>query len=102
MEINMTQLCDLDIGENGENIPLLDHRYKLSFFKNTTLTRVGIFDSNPRGFRFEHFGVFTSRKISEKELCDVIGTIVSIFDAIPFNYAGVDKIGRNVILEDFE
>ncbi|GKC41354.1 replication protein A 70 kDa DNA-binding subunit B [Tanacetum coccineum] len=96
------RISNFGIGENGGNIPLLDHRYKLSFFKNTALTRVGIFDSNPRGFRFEHFGAFTSRKISERELCDVIGTIVSISDAIPFNYVGVDKIRRTVILEDFE
>ncbi|GKA75713.1 hypothetical protein Tco_0782091, partial [Tanacetum coccineum] len=99
---NQYWISNFGIGENGGNIPLLDHCYKLSFFKNTALKRVGIFDSNPRGFRFEHFGVFTSRKISEKELCDVIRTIVSIFDAIPFNYAGVDKIRRTVILEDFE
>ncbi|GKA75714.1 replication protein A 70 kDa DNA-binding subunit B [Tanacetum coccineum] len=96
------RISNFGIDENGGNIPLLDHRYKLSFFKNTALTRVGIFDSNPRGFRFEHFGAFTSRKISERELCDVIGTIVSISDAIPFNYVGVDKISRTVILEDFE
>ncbi|GJU06503.1 hypothetical protein Tco_1122933 [Tanacetum coccineum] len=31
----------------------------------------------------------------------VIGTIVSISDAIPFNYVGVDKIRRTVILEDY-
>ncbi|GJY18904.1 replication protein A 70 kDa DNA-binding subunit B, partial [Tanacetum coccineum] len=95
------RISNFGVDENGGNIPLLDHRYKLSFFKNTALTRVGIFYSNPRGFRFEHFGAFTSRK-SLRELCDVIGTIVSISDAIPFNYAGVDKIRRTVILEDFE
>ncbi|GJV81156.1 replication protein A 70 kDa DNA-binding subunit B [Tanacetum coccineum] len=64
------RISNFGIGENGGNIPLLDHRYKLSFFKNTALTRVGIFDSNPRGFRFEHFGAFTSRKIFERELCE--------------------------------
>ncbi|GJR57783.1 replication protein A 70 kDa DNA-binding subunit B [Tanacetum coccineum] len=94
-------ISNFGVDENGGNIPLLDHRYKLSFFKNTTLTRVGIFYSNPRGFRFEHFGAFTSRK-SLRELCDVIGMIVSISDVIPFNYVGVDKIRRTVILEDFE
>ncbi|GKC56238.1 replication protein A 70 kDa DNA-binding subunit B [Tanacetum coccineum] len=44
------RISNFGIGENGGNIPLLDHRYKLSFFKNTALTKVGIFDSNPRGF----------------------------------------------------
>ncbi|GJU71972.1 replication protein A 70 kDa DNA-binding subunit B [Tanacetum coccineum] len=57
------RISNFGVDENGGNIPLLDHRYKLSFFKNTALTRVGIFYSNPRGFRFEHFGAFTSRKL---------------------------------------
>ncbi|GKB50001.1 hypothetical protein Tco_0900754 [Tanacetum coccineum] len=46
--------------------------------------------------------VLSHQEKSLRELCDVIGTIVSISDAIPFNYAGVDKIRRTVILEDFE
>ncbi|GKE67953.1 replication protein A 70 kDa DNA-binding subunit B, partial [Tanacetum coccineum] len=96
------RISNFGIGENSENFPLLEHRFKLSFFKNTALTRIESFDNNPRGFRFEHFGAFTSRKFSERELSDVIGTIVSIYDAIPFNYAGVDKITRTVILEDYE
>ncbi|GJX30897.1 replication protein A 70 kDa DNA-binding subunit B [Tanacetum coccineum] len=96
------RISNLGIGENSGNFPLLEHRFKLSFFKNTALTRVGSFDSNLRGFRFEHFSAFTSRKFSKRELSDVIGTIVSISDAIPFNYVGVDKIRRTVILEDYE
>ncbi|GJQ89793.1 replication protein A 70 kDa DNA-binding subunit B [Tanacetum coccineum] len=75
------RISNFGVNENGGNIPLLDHRYKLSFFKNTALTRVGIFYSNPRGFRFEHFGAFTSRK-SLRELCDVIGTIREIVSNI--------------------
>ncbi|GJU78720.1 replication protein A 70 kDa DNA-binding subunit B [Tanacetum coccineum] len=64
------RISNFGIGENGGNIPLLDHRYKLSFFKNTALTRVGIFDSNPRGFRFEHFEdeIFPSVKYKIKTL----------------------------------
>ncbi|GJW68556.1 hypothetical protein Tco_0122980 [Tanacetum coccineum] len=63
-------------------------------------------------------GDFKKMEISITQLCDldpmlddakilarvinVIGTIVSISDAIPFNYARVDKIRRTVILEDYE
>ncbi|GJZ30827.1 reverse transcriptase domain-containing protein [Tanacetum coccineum] len=43
-----------------------------------------------------------SRCFFDTELCDVIGTIVSILDAIPFNTFGVDKIRRTIILEDVE
>ncbi|GKF09509.1 hypothetical protein Tco_0043733 [Tanacetum coccineum] len=96
------RISNFGIGENSGNFPLLEHRFKLNFFKNTALTRIESFDSNPRGFRFEHFGAFTSRKFFERELSDVIGTIVSISDSIPFNYAGVDKIRRTVILEDYD
>ncbi|GJX86439.1 hypothetical protein Tco_0337213 [Tanacetum coccineum] len=41
-------------------------------------------------------------RFSDTELCDVIGTIVSISDAILFNNFSVDKIRRTVILEDVE
>ncbi|GJY15447.1 zf-CCHC domain-containing protein [Tanacetum coccineum] len=46
--------------------------------------------------------VLSHQEKSLRELCDVIGMIVSISDVIPFNYVGVDKIRRTVILEDFE
>ncbi|GKD97641.1 ATP-dependent DNA helicase PIF1-like protein, partial [Tanacetum coccineum] len=90
------------VGENRVKFPLLNHIYKLNFFKNTTVTRVASFDNNTRGFKFEHFTAFTSRRFSDTELCDVIGTIVSISDAIPFNTFGVEKLKKTVILEDVE
>ncbi|GJQ96032.1 hypothetical protein Tco_0007171 [Tanacetum coccineum] len=46
--------------------------------------------------------VLSHQEKSLRELWDVIGTIVSISDASPFNYVGVEKIRRTVILEDFE
>ncbi|GJT75732.1 ATP-dependent DNA helicase PIF1-like protein [Tanacetum coccineum] len=67
-EVACYRISNFGIGENSGNFPLLEHRFKLSFFKNTALTRVESFDSNPRGFRFEHFDAFTSRKFSEREL----------------------------------
>ncbi|GKD58142.1 hypothetical protein Tco_1295651 [Tanacetum coccineum] len=66
----------------------------------TTVTRVGSFDNNPRGFKFEHFSSFTARTFTETELCDVIGTVVSVSDAIPFNNYGKDQLRRTIILED--
>ncbi|GKA71944.1 hypothetical protein Tco_0778160 [Tanacetum coccineum] len=96
------QLANFGVGENGGKFPTLNHRYKLNFFKNTAVTRVASFDNNTRGFKFEHFTAFTSRRFSDTELCGVIGTIVSISDAIPFNTFGVYKIRRTIILEDVE
>ncbi|PWA71499.1 hypothetical protein CTI12_AA280320 [Artemisia annua] len=39
------------VGENGGKFPLLSHRYKIGFYKNTSVTRVAPFDQNTRGFR---------------------------------------------------
>ncbi|GJR53406.1 putative reverse transcriptase domain-containing protein [Tanacetum coccineum] len=45
---------------------------------------------------------FTARKFTETELCDVIGTVVSVSDAIPFNNYGKDQLRRTIILEDVQ
>ncbi|GJY56856.1 hypothetical protein Tco_0455971 [Tanacetum coccineum] len=124
MEINMTQLCDLDFMLDDALacvISILEWSHPTKPNEMWRLDAV-LQDQmgnrvqatvrnqdikivhpiiNPRGFRFEHFGAFTSRKISESHFVNVIGTIVSISNAIPFNYVGVDKIRRTVILEDF-
>nr|GEW63951.1 replication protein A 70 kDa DNA-binding subunit B [Tanacetum cinerariifolium] len=68
----------------------------------TTITRVGSFDNNPHGFKFEHFATFTTKTFTEKELCDVIGIVVSVSDAIPFNNYGKDQLRRTIILEDVQ
>ncbi|GJR39366.1 replication protein A 70 kDa DNA-binding subunit B [Tanacetum coccineum] len=94
------RIGNFDVGENSRKWPLLSHKYKLNFFQGTTVTRVGSFDNNPRGFKFEHFSSFTSRTFTERELCDVIGTVVSVSNAIPFNNYGKDQLRRTIILED--
>ncbi|GKD64861.1 hypothetical protein Tco_1306969, partial [Tanacetum coccineum] len=66
------------------------------------IERVENFDNNTRGFKFEPFSNFTARTFGENEVVDVIGTNVSILDAIPFNSFGPDKIRRTLILEDVE
>ncbi|GJY72120.1 ATP-dependent DNA helicase PIF1-like protein [Tanacetum coccineum] len=61
------RITNFGIGENSGNFPLLEHRFKLSFFKNTALTRVESFDSNPRGFRFESILVLSHQENSLRE-----------------------------------
>ncbi|PWA86686.1 replication protein A 70 kDa DNA-binding subunit B [Artemisia annua] len=56
------------VGENGGKFPLLSHRYKIGFYKNTSVTRVAPFDQNTRGFRFEPFQNFTRRQFSETDI----------------------------------
>ncbi|GJX77588.1 replication protein A 70 kDa DNA-binding subunit B [Tanacetum coccineum] len=96
------RISNFGVGDNGGKYPLLNHRYKLNFYKNTTITRVANFDNNTRGFKFKPFSNFTARKFFETEVVDVIGTVVSITDLIPFNNYGVDKIRRTLVLEDFD
>ncbi|PWA37241.1 heavy metal-associated isoprenylated plant protein 41 [Artemisia annua] len=52
--------------------------------------------------KFEPFSNFFNKEFKETDVVDVIGTIVSITDPVPFNKDGEDKIRRNVILEDFD
>ena len=63
------------VGENGGKFPLLSHRYKIGFYKNTSVTRVAPFDQNTRGFRFEPFQNFFRRRFSET---DVVGKFLFI------------------------
>ncbi|GJS42919.1 putative ribonuclease H-like domain-containing protein [Tanacetum coccineum] len=96
------RIGNFDVGENSGKWPLLNHRYKLNLFQGTTVTRVGSFDNNLRGFKFEHFIAFTARKFIKTELYDVIGTVVSVLDAIPFKNYGKDQLRRTIILEDVQ
>ena len=107
----------------------MNHKFKIAFFRNTAVTRVVGWDKNTRGFKFEPFTNFQTKKFIETDVvgelllfkrnpyidkhyilfvliiyfyADVIGTIVSITDPQPFNNFGVDKIRRNVVLEDVE
>ncbi|GJY36138.1 replication protein A 70 kDa DNA-binding subunit B [Tanacetum coccineum] len=90
------------VGDNSAKYPLLNHKYKVDLFKNTYVTRVASFDNNPHGFKFEPFPNFHIRKFTANDVVDVIGTVVSIFDSIPFNNYGEDKVRRSLILEDVE
>ncbi|PWA86283.1 replication protein A 70 kDa DNA-binding subunit D [Artemisia annua] len=93
------RIRNFGVGENGGKYPLLPHKYKINFFKNTSLTRMNRFDTNLNGFKFEPFLRFSTRRWSEQEAVDIIGTIVSIGDPIPF---GDNQKRRTVILEDAE
>ena len=129
------RISNFGIGENGGKYPLLSHKFKISFFKNTAVTRVNNFDNNQRGFCFEPFTNFSLKTFSERDMVgkslfhcfncffhhisfciaidrngfhlhiideDVIGTIISISQPIPFEYNGKEKMRKTVILQDIE
>ncbi|GKA47384.1 replication protein A 70 kDa DNA-binding subunit B [Tanacetum coccineum] len=81
---------------------IVESSLQSEFLSGTTVTRVGSFDNNPRGFKFEHFTAFTARKFAETKLCDIIETVVSVLDAIPLNNYGKDQLRRTIILEDVQ
>ncbi|PWA55887.1 Cyanidin-3-O-glucoside 2-O-glucuronosyltransferase [Artemisia annua] len=93
------RIRNFGVGENGGKYPLLPHKYKINFFKNTSLTRINRFDTNHNGFKFKPFLRFSTRRWTEEEAVDVIGTIVSIGNPKPF---GSGQKLRTVILEDAE
>lgn len=61
------RIRNFGVGENGGKYPLLPHKYKINFFKNTSLTRINRFDTNHNGFKFEPFLRFTTRRWTEQE-----------------------------------
>ncbi|GJV29135.1 replication protein A 70 kDa DNA-binding subunit B [Tanacetum coccineum] len=96
------RIGNFGVGENGVKYPLLNHRYKINFYKNTSIARVNHFDQNLRGFKFEPFQNFRSKQCGSTDTVDVIGIIVSISNLIPFEFNGKEKNRRTVILQDVE
>lgn len=62
------RISNFGVGENGGKFPLLSHKYKISFFKNTAVTRVNNFDNNKRGFCFEPFTNFNLKTFAERDM----------------------------------
>ncbi|GJZ31445.1 replication protein A 70 kDa DNA-binding subunit B [Tanacetum coccineum] len=96
------RIRNFKVGENRGKYPLLNHRYKINFYKNTSITRVNHFDQNLRGFKFKPFQNFKTKHFGPTDLVDVIGTIVSISNRIPFESYGKEKYRRTVILQDVD
>ena len=69
------RIGNFGVGENGGRFPLLNHRFKITFFKNTSVTRVPTFDNNVRGFNFEPFQNFASKRFKDT---DVVGELLFI------------------------
>ncbi|PWA84263.1 replication protein A 70 kDa DNA-binding subunit B [Artemisia annua] len=91
------RISNFGVGENGGKFPLLSHKFKISFFKNTAVTRVNNFDNNQRGFCFEPFTNFNLKSFDERDM-----VVISISQPIPFEYLGKEKMRKTVILQDIE
>ena len=69
------RISNFGVGENGGKYPFLNHRYKISFFRNTGVTRVPGWENNPRGFKFEPFTNFVTKEFKET---DVVGELLFV------------------------
>nr|GEU57118.1 hypothetical protein [Tanacetum cinerariifolium] len=92
-------ISDFAIAENSGMLPLLPHKYKISFYKGTIVIRIDSFDNNVNGFILEPFNRLLdgTRQYHEHEV-----VVVAIGDIVPIQYAVGRKIRRTVVIEDSE
>ncbi|GJX92630.1 replication protein A 70 kDa DNA-binding subunit B [Tanacetum coccineum] len=97
-------ISNFGVTENGGKLPLLPHDWKLSFYKNTNVTRIDQIDENFIGFKSEPFTriLDTNEEYEDKDAVDVIGTVVGIGEIVAVNSIGSKKIRRKVVIEDEE
>ncbi|GJU86869.1 replication protein A 70 kDa DNA-binding subunit B [Tanacetum coccineum] len=97
-------ISNFAIAENSGRLPLLPHKYKISFYKGTVVTRIDDFDNNVNGFILEPFNRLLdgTRQYHEHEAVDIIGSVVAIGDVVPVQSAAGRKIRRTVVIEDSE
>nr|GEU51844.1 hypothetical protein [Tanacetum cinerariifolium] len=81
---------------------MLPHKYKISFYKGTVVTRINPFDNNVDGFIFEHFNWLLdgTRHYHEHEAVDVIRSTVAVGDVVHVQSTAGRKIRRIVVIED--
>ncbi|GJV36989.1 replication protein A 70 kDa DNA-binding subunit B [Tanacetum coccineum] len=97
-------ISNFGVTENGRRLPLLQHDWKLSFYKNTNVTRIYQFDDNFTGFKSEPFTriLDTNEEYKENKFVDVIGIVVRIGEIVAVNFIGLKMIRRAVVIEDEE
>ncbi|GJY80738.1 replication protein A 70 kDa DNA-binding subunit B [Tanacetum coccineum] len=79
-------LSNFSIAENSGRLLLLPHRYKIRFYKCTTVTRIEPFDTNTNGFILEPFNNLLDpehHEYYENDVVGVIGSVVGIGDIVP-------------------
>ncbi|GJY33237.1 hypothetical protein Tco_0417706 [Tanacetum coccineum] len=82
------------VTENGGRLPILPHDWKLSFYKNTNVTRIDQFDDNFISFKSELFTriLDTNEEYEENNSVYVIGTVVGIGEIVAVNSIDVPAV----------
>ncbi|GJU85697.1 replication protein A 70 kDa DNA-binding subunit B [Tanacetum coccineum] len=79
-------LSNFDIANNSVRLPLLPHRYKISFYKCTTITRIEPFDNNTNGFILEPFNYLLDPKHRQYYENDVVARQSEILGRVQERY----------------
>ncbi|GJV63759.1 replication protein A 70 kDa DNA-binding subunit B [Tanacetum coccineum] len=92
-------ISNFAIAENSGRLPMLPHKYKISFYKGTVVTRIDAFDNYVNGFILEPFNRLLDGTLQYHEHEAVV---VAIGDIVPVQSAAGRKIRREVVIEDSE
>ncbi|GKB24171.1 replication protein A 70 kDa DNA-binding subunit B [Tanacetum coccineum] len=65
-------ISNFGIAKNNGRLPLLPRRYKISFYKSTTVTRIDPFDNNTNGFILKPFNHLLDYECHEYHENDVV------------------------------
>ncbi|GKB84698.1 replication protein A 70 kDa DNA-binding subunit B [Tanacetum coccineum] len=89
-------ISNFAIAENSGKLPMLPHKYKISFYKGIVVTRIDSFDNNVNGFILEPFNRLLdgTREYHKHEAVDIIGSVMAIGDIVPVQSAAGRKIRR--------
>ncbi|GJZ50695.1 replication protein A 70 kDa DNA-binding subunit B [Tanacetum coccineum] len=84
-------ISNFAIAENSGKLPLLPHKYKISFYKGTVVTRIDSFDNNVNGFILEPFNRLLdgTRQYHKHE-----AVVVAIGDIVPVQSVAGQKIRK--------
>ncbi|XP_071714113.1 uncharacterized protein [Rutidosis leptorrhynchoides] len=78
-------LTNFGVGDNKGSYPVYMHKWKLNFYRNTTLRRVSSFDGPDNDFQFLPFSQVSDKKDETNLLVDVIGKVVDSGDVKPYD-----------------
>ncbi|GKE19683.1 replication protein A 70 kDa DNA-binding subunit B, partial [Tanacetum coccineum] len=97
-------IANFDIAKNSGRLPLLPHKYKISFYKGTIITRINPIDDNLHGFILEPFNrlLDEARVYHDHKAVDVICSVVAIGDVVLVQSSAGRKIRRTVVIKDAE
>ncbi|GJV89889.1 replication protein A 70 kDa DNA-binding subunit B [Tanacetum coccineum] len=96
-------ISNFGIAKNNGRLPLLPRRYKISFYKSTTVTRIEPFDNNTNGFILKPFNHLLDSEYHEYHENDVNwghnpAKLINHFKKSFLNMDSEDEESKNVLV----